>query len=268
MIEQQKQPETISEEIKEKSEVSESPNQNSDSSVEDNSTTTSTTNLDDEATKNLSSEVDSPSSEATVVDENLPETPDTPDTSKSEATESSPESINNDEIISLKEQLEKQIQEKDAIKSQYMRIAADFENFRKRTTKEKEELEHTIKSKTITELLVVVDNFERARTQIKPANDGEMSIHRSYQGVYKNLVDTLKRLGVSAMKPEGEPFDPNFHEAMLREPTNEYAEGVVMEQLVRGYLLGDRVLRHAMVKVAASMESEEETTETPETQNP
>ncbi len=159
------------------------------------------------------------------------------------------------EIGSLVEKLATQKEQFESYKSQYVRIAADFDNFRKRTQKEKEELEHQVKINTISELLPVVDNFERARTQIKPANDGEMVIHKSYQGVYKNLVDSLKRIGVSAMKPEGQPFDPNFHEAMLREPTSEYPEDTVMEQLMRGYLLEDRVLRHAMVKVAAAQES-------------
>jgi molecular chaperone GrpE len=85
-----------------------------------------------------------------------------------------------------------------------------------------------------------------------------MGIHKSYQGVYKTLVDSFKRLGVSAMRPEGLPFDPNYHEAMMREATNEYPEGTVLEQLVRGYLLNDQVLRHAMVKVAAPKEEQDE----------
>ncbi|NEO37951.1 MAG: nucleotide exchange factor GrpE [Moorea sp. SIOASIH] len=157
----------------------------------------------------------------------------------------------------LKAQLEERTQQCDSFKSQYIRIAADFENFRKRSAKEKEDLEHQVKGNTITELLSVVDNFERARTQIKPQNDGEMSIHKSYQGVYKQLVDSLKRLGVAAMRPEGKEFDPNLHEAVMREPTDEYPEGVVIEQLMRGYFLGERVLRHAMVKVAAAAEPQE-----------
>ncbi|MBE9114598.1 nucleotide exchange factor GrpE [Lusitaniella coriacea LEGE 07157] len=165
----------------------------------------------------------------------------------------------------LKQQLGERDRQIDTYKSHSMRIAADFDNFRKRTLKEKEELEYKVKRDTITELLPVVDNFERARSQIKPANDGEMAIHKSYQGVYKNLVDGLKRIGVSAMRAEGQPFDPNYHEAMLRQPTDEYPEDTVMEQLVRGYLIGDRVLRHAMVKVAAPQEpvvtSEEGTSE-------
>lgn len=165
------------------------------------------------------------------------------------------------EIASLKAQLEVQTEQGKNDQSQYMRLTADFDNFRRRTTKEKEELELIIKKKTINELLPVVDNFERARTQIKPANDGEMNIHKSYQGVYKTFVDSLKKIGVSAMRPEGETFDPNYHEAMLREPTNEYQEGIIMEQLVRGYMLNDLVLRHAMVKVAAPQESNSENTE-------
>ncbi|BDI15769.1 protein GrpE [Nostoc cf. commune SO-36] len=151
------------------------------------------------------------------------------------------------QIESLKTQLEER-------STQYMRIAADFENYRKRTSKEKEELETLMKRNTILELLPVVDNFERARSHLKPQSDGEMTMHKSYQGVYKQLVDSLKRLGVSPMRPEGQEFDPNLHEAVMREPTDEHPEGTVLEELVRGYFLGERVLRHAMVKVAAPKE--------------
>ncbi|PSO55570.1 MAG: nucleotide exchange factor GrpE [Cyanobacteria bacterium QH_1_48_107] len=169
------------------------------------------------------------------------------------------------EIANLQGQLEQQTQQNESLQSQSKRMAADFENFRRRSQGEKEELEQKVKQETILELLPVVDNFERARSQIKPDTDGEMSIHKSYQGVYKQLVDGLKSMGVSAMRPEGEEFDPNYHEAAMREPSEEYGEGEVIEQLVRGYLLGDRVLRHAMVKVAAPPEpvvgSEEQTSE-------
>jgi molecular chaperone GrpE len=141
--------------------------------------------------------------------------------------------------------------------NQYLRLAADFENFRRRTQKEKEDLEVQVKCSTINELLSVVDNFERARAQIKPQNDGEMNLHKSYQGVYKDLVDRLKKVGVSPMRAEGQPFDPNFHNAVMREPTAEHPEGTVIEELMRGYLLGDRVLRHAMVKVATPPEDDD-----------
>jgi molecular chaperone GrpE len=151
------------------------------------------------------------------------------------------------QIESLRAQLEER-------SGQYIRIAADFENFRKRNQKEKEELEQQVKRNTILELLQVVDNFERARSQLKPQSEEAINIHKSYQSVYKQLVDCLKRLGVSAMRPEGKEFDPNLHEAVLRQPTHEYPEGTVIEELVRGYYLGDRVLRHALVKVAAPPE--------------
>lgn len=137
--------------------------------------------------------------------------------------------------------------------SQYMRLAADFDNFRKRTLREKEELEQQIKCATIIELLPVVDNFERARAQIKPQTESEGIIHKSYQSVYKQLVDCLKRVGVAPMRSEGKEFDPNLHEAVMREASNE-PEGTVLEELQRGYMLGERVLRHALVKVAAPPE--------------
>lgn len=158
------------------------------------------------------------------------------------------------DLQSLTMQLAEVSNQRDAFQSQYLRIAADFDNFRKRNSKEKEEIELRTKCATIIELLSVVDNFERARTQIKPQNDGEMGIHKSYQGVYKQLVESLKRIGVSPMRPEGQQFDPNLHEAVMRQPTEEHPEGTVIEELQRGYYLGDRILRHSLVKVAAPPE--------------
>jgi molecular chaperone GrpE len=164
------------------------------------------------------------------------------------------------ELASHRQELAAQAEQLDAVKKRYMSLAAEFDNFRKRTQREKEDQEKVIKGKTISELLGVVDNFERARTQIKPTSDGENEIHKSYQGVYKSLVDSLKRLGVAPMRPEGKPFDPMYHEAMLREPTNEHPEDTVIEELIRGYLLDDLVLRHAMVKVAVPQEDSEAST--------
>ena len=170
-----------------------------------------------------------------VVEPEIPETPES-------------------ELQSLAIKLTEITNQRDAFQGQYLRIAADFDNFRKRSGKEKEETELRVKCATIMELLSVVDNFERARTQIKPQNDGEMGIHKSYQGVYKQLVDSLKRIGVSPMRSEGQQFDPNLHEAVMRQPTEEHPEGTVIEELQRGYYLGDRILRHSLVKVAAPPE--------------
>ena len=144
---------------------------------------------------------------------------------------------------------------------QFTRLTADFDNFRKRTDKQREDLKIQVKCNVISSLLEVVDNFQRARDQIKPQNDGEMSIHKSYQGVYKQLIEALKKLGVSPMRSEGQEFDPNLHEAVMREPTDQYPEGTVIDEFVRGYVLGERVLRHAMVKVATPLDPSAESSD-------
>ncbi|MEG4209426.1 nucleotide exchange factor GrpE [Microcoleus sp. S13_B4] len=158
----------------------------------------------------------------------------------------------NDEKEALKTQLQAASAQLEELKNQNLRLAADFENFRRRTQKEKEELDLQARCLTIKPLLPVIDNFERARSHIKPQTDGEMNIHKSYQSVYKQMVDGLKQIGVSPMRPEGEQFDPNLHEALLSEPTDEHEEGTIIQELERGYILGERVLRHAKVKVAAA----------------
>ena len=149
------------------------------------------------------------------------------------------------ESTSLREQL-------DDRKQQYLRLYADFENFRKRTERDKEEQEGTITGKILKKILPVVDDFERAQLQITPKNDGEASIHRSYQSVYKQLLKCLKETGVARMECVGQEFDPNFHEAIMQEPSTEYEEGLIMEELRPGYLVSDdRVLRHSLVKVSS-----------------
>ncbi|MGB3786471.1 MAG: nucleotide exchange factor GrpE [Phormidesmis sp.] len=159
--------------------------------------------------------------------------------------------------VTLQQQVESLQAQLDERTGQFARLTADFDNFRKRTVKERETLEDQVKCNTISGLLEVVDNFERARSQIKPQGEGEMAIHKSYQSVYKQLVEALKKLGVSPMRCEGKEFDPNLHEAVMREPTSEHPEGTVIEEFVRGYVLGERVLRHAMVKVATPLDPAE-----------
>ena len=149
------------------------------------------------------------------------------------------------ESTALKEQL-------DDRKQQYLRLYADFENFRKRTERDKEEQEGTITGKILKKILPVVDDFERAQLQISPKTDGEASIHKSYQSVYKQLLKCLKETGVARMECVGQEFDPNFHEAIMQEPSTEYDEGIIIEELRPGYLVSDdRVLRHSLVKVSS-----------------
>ncbi|MFM7513214.1 MAG: nucleotide exchange factor GrpE [Cyanobium sp.] len=140
--------------------------------------------------------------------------------------------------------------EHESLRSQYMRIAADFDNFRKRQSRDRDDLRLQITCSTVAEILPVVDNFERARQQLNPQHEEAQSLHGSYQGLYRQLVEVLKQLGVASMRVEGEPFDPSLHEAVMREPSEHHPEDVVIEELQRGYQLNGRVLRHALVKVS------------------
>ncbi|WP_353292791.1 nucleotide exchange factor GrpE [Synechococcus sp. M16CYN] len=152
------------------------------------------------------------------------------------------------------QQLEQELsllkQEHGTVQAQYVRIAADFDNFRKRQTRDQSDMRQQLICSTLTEILPVVDNFERARQQLNPEGEEAQALHRSYQGLYKQLVDVLKQQGVARMEVVGKEFDPNLHEAVLREESEEHAEGIVCEELQRGYHCDGRVLRHAMVKVS------------------
>ncbi len=145
------------------------------------------------------------------------------------------------------EQLER---EHETLKSQYMRIAADFDNFRKRQTRDQDDLKIQLTCNTLSEILPVVDNFERARQQLNPEGEEAIALHRNYQNLYKQLVDVLKKLGVAPMRVVGQSFDPTLHEALMREPSETMEEDIILEELVRGYHLDGRVLRHAQVKVS------------------
>ena len=145
------------------------------------------------------------------------------------------------------EQLEK---EHETLKSQYVRIAADFDNFRKRQSRDQDDLKIQLVSKALTAILPIVDNFERARQQLKPESEEAQTLHRSYQGLYKQLVEVLKQQGVAPMRVVGQQFDPTLHEAVTREPSEEFNEDTIIEELQRGYHLEGKVLRHALVKVS------------------
>ena len=178
-----------------------------------------------------------------------PEQPDPP--VPQPGAEESPEgSAPPDKLQELEGQLAALQAEHEALRSQYMRIAADFDNFRKRQSRDQDDLRLQITCTTLSEILPVVDNFDRARQQLNPQSEEAQSLHRSYQGLYKQLVDVFKQLGVAPMRVEGEPFDPNLHEAVMRQPSQEHPEDVVIEELQRGYQLHGKVLRHALVKVS------------------
>ena len=195
----------------------------------------------------LATEESHQNQEENNVNGNQPSTVDAEPSKAGAAAAATLEKINGliAESTALREQL-------DDRKQQYLRLYADFENFRKRTERDKEEQEGMTTSKILKKILPVVDDFERAQLQISPKTDGEALIHKSYQSVYKQLLKCLKETGVARMEAIGQQFDPNFHEAIMQEPSSEYEEGIVTEELRPGYLVSDdRVLRHALVKVSS-----------------
>ncbi len=167
------------------------------------------------------------------------------------ATEEVDTSANSDQqTLDNESRLQQLETEHEVLRSQYMRIAADFDNFRKRQSRDQDDLRLQLTCSTLSEILPVVDNFERARQQLEPEGEEAQALHRSYQGLYKQLVDVLKQLGVSPMRVVGQAFDPTLHEAVLREPSDQQFEDIIIEELQRGYHLNGRVLRHALVKVS------------------
>ena len=159
-------------------------------------------------------------------------------------------SKNSEDNLSTDARLEQLEKEHQTLKNQYVRIAADFDNFRKRQSRDQDDLKVQLVCKSLSSILPIVDNFERARQQLKPESDEAQTLHRSYQGLYKQLVEVLKQQGVAPMRVLGQKFDPNLHEAVLREPSEKENEDIIIEELQRGYHLDGKVLRHALVKVS------------------
>ncbi|XP_022951572.1 uncharacterized protein LOC111454347 isoform X2 [Cucurbita moschata] len=135
-------------------------------------------------------------------------------------------------------------------KENYIRLQADFDNFRKRSEKERLTVKNNAQKEVIENLLPMIDSFEKARQQIVPQTDKEKKIDVSYQGIYKQFVEVLRSWRISAVAAVGRPFDPSLHEAVAREESQEIKEGIIIQELRRGFLLGERLLRPARVKVS------------------
>ncbi|MGG3282892.1 nucleotide exchange factor GrpE [Paenibacillus solani] len=144
------------------------------------------------------------------------------------------------------EKLQAEVQEH---QQRVLRVQADFDNFRRRTQKEKEELGKYASSKLITELLPVIDNFERA-LQASEENPEFESFSKGVSMIFRQLESVLAAEGLSAMKSVGESFNPEYHQAIMQVESEEYEEGIVVEEVQKGYMLKDKVLRPAMVKVS------------------
>ena len=181
--------------------------------------------------------------------ENTPEkdvnqTPETPQEETAEAPEEQ-------EIFTVtREQMEKMEGLAKALAAEqdkYLRLAAEYDNYRKRTAKEKENLYADAKIDTVTALLGVYDNLERGIAQY---GDEESPHRKGLEMVFNQFKESLKKLGVETMDAAGKPFDPEKHNAVMHVEDENYGENTVVEVLQQGFTLGDKVLRFAIVKVA------------------
>jgi molecular chaperone GrpE len=138
--------------------------------------------------------------------------------------------------------------EKDALQDRLLRLAAEFDNYRKRIDRERREQADAAVASAIEDLLPIVDNLERALDA--PAGTEPDAFRQGVELIHRQMMDLLRRRGVTAIEAIGADFDPHFHQAVVHQSSPEHREGEIIEEFRRGYKLGDRLLRAAMVKVA------------------
>ena len=136
----------------------------------------------------------------------------------------------------------------DELEDRVKRQMAEFENFRKRTDKEKAMMFETGAKSVIEKILPVVDNFERGLATI-PEDDENSAFANGMKMIYKQMMDELEKLGVKPIEAVGQEFDPNFHNAVMQVESEEYESGVVAQELLKGYMYHESVVRHSMVAV-------------------
>lgn len=144
---------------------------------------------------------------------------------------------------------EKLKQDFENLNNQYLRLAADFDNYRKRQAQEREALLKYGAEECMKKIIEVVDNFDRALTMVEKIDTVE-KMKETFYVLNKQLTESLSKLGLEQIKSVGEVFDPNMHEAVMQTPTDEYPEDTIINELQKGYKLGEKVLRPAMVSVA------------------
>ena len=151
-------------------------------------------------------------------------------------------SIEEDELQKLKSDFEN-------LNNQYLRLAADFDNYRKRQLQERESLLKYGAQECMKKVIEVVDNFDRALQSVEQIDNID-KMKESFYILNKQLTDSFTKFGLEQIKSVGEKFDPNLHEAVMQTQTEEYPEDTIIKELQKGYKLGDKVLRPAMVDVA------------------
>ena len=183
--------------------------------------------------------------EETVKAEEASEEKESTDGEKSEETESGEEP----EMLKKKKKKDKMEEKIEELEDRVKRQMAEFDNFRKRTEKEKSHMYEVGARDVIEKILPVVDNFERGLASV-PEDQKENPVIVGMDKIYNQLMTTLTDLGVEPIEAVGEEFDPNYHNAVMHVEDEELGENVVAEEFQKGYMYKDTVIRHSMVKVA------------------
>ena len=139
----------------------------------------------------------------------------------------------------------------DELNNQYLRLAADFDNYRKRQAQERENLLKYGAENTVKQLIEVLDNFDRGAKAIETVEDCD-KVKECFNLAYKNFTDVMTKIGLETIPAEGQEFDPNLHEAVMQTPTEDKPEHTIINELQKGYKLGDKVLRPSLVNVATA----------------
>ena len=156
------------------------------------------------------------------------------------------EEVMEERLDEIKQQLTAVTEEKDEYLNKLKRLKADFVNYRNRAKKEKQQIEVKTKMEIINSLLPVIDNFERALKSV----DEDSEFLSGVKMIHKQLIDVLKKEGLEVIDTEGEEFDPAYHEAVMQVEAEDVDSGFIVEEIQRGYMMEDKVVRPAMVKVA------------------
>ena len=180
---------------------------------------------------------------------------DEPANEETEASE--PEEVDDlpqDSTAKLQSQIDGLLAEKSALYDKLLRGQAEFENYRKRTERERAELYQHGRDDVLLQFLPVVDNFERALSSLETSEGDAEALRHGVELIHKQFKDALSKLGLEAVEAVGQTFDPHVHEAVTTEATDKHKENTVIQEFQRGYKIGDRLLRPAKVKVASSPE--------------
>ena len=152
------------------------------------------------------------------------------------------------ELESAESPLDTMRREKEALQDRLLRTAAEFDNYRKRVERDRREQAEAATANALTGLLPIIDDLERAlKTPVGVEVEG---FRKGVELIHQQMVELLRKRGVTSIEAVGTEFDPRYHQAVAHESSPEHREGEVIEEFARGYMLGDRLLRPAMVKVA------------------